>query len=380
MATTRTSVQQSAKLQVPVAAGDLIDRARLRERLDTLVGPGGGTRVLAVCAPAGFGKTTAVSGWARGVDPARVPIAWCSLDATESHTFRFWSLVLQAVTAARPELAQAGLAAPHRAGAAGFLNELVEALAGHPLVLVLENLHELIDLKVLADLDRFVGLLPDSVKLVLTSRSDPPLTALQALHLRGELAQLRVRDLAFTPGELRLLAPDLDEEKRQLIWDRTDGWPALVSLMLLSLRTHSELPLTPVEDDYVMAEYLFRELLRRQDPRVQSLMLVAGLPDLLAARPRRPAVRHDRCGPRARGPRQRPRAWSRGRRRRWTTNRGTGSTRCCAPTCGPSWCGRTASESTRCMPRQRTGSSTPDCRWRRSATPGPARIRPSSNR
>ena len=80
------------------------------------------------------------------------------------------------------------------------------------------------------------------MKLVLTSRSDPPLTALQDLHLRGELAQLRVRDLAFTPGELRLLAPDLDEEKRQLIWDRTDGWPALVSLMLLSLRTQSELP------------------------------------------------------------------------------------------------------------------------------------------
>ena len=68
MATTRTSVQQSAKLQVPVATGELIDRARLNERLDELVRPGGGTCVLAVCAPAGFGKTTAVSEWARGLD------------------------------------------------------------------------------------------------------------------------------------------------------------------------------------------------------------------------------------------------------------------------------------------------------------------------
>src|SRR3954471_22208713 len=273
VATTRTSVQLRAKLQVPIAAGDLIDRARLRERLDTLVGPGEGACVLAVCAPAGFGKTTAVSGWARGLDPARVKVAWCSLDATESHTFRFWSLVLQAVTSARPELAGAGLAgaglaAPPRAGAMAFLNELAEALADRQLVLVLENLHELVDPKVLADLDQFVGLLPASVKLVLTSRSDPPLTALQGLHLRGELIQLRVRDLAFTIDELRQLAPGLDEEKRQLIWERTDGWPALVSLMLLSLRTDADLPLAPVEDDYVMAEYLFRELLRRQDPRV----------------------------------------------------------------------------------------------------------------
>jgi LuxR family maltose regulon positive regulatory protein len=281
VATTRASVQQSAKLQVPGVSGDQIDRPRLRGRLDSLVDPGDGTRVLSVCAPAGFGKTTAVSAWARGLDPARAQVAWCSLDATESHTFRFWSLVLQSLTAARPELARAGLAAPHRAGVVGFLNELVEALAGPPLVLVLENLHELVDPKVLADLDRLVGLLPDSVALVLTSRSDPPLTSLHDLQLHGRLAQLRVKDLAFTRAELRQLTADVDDDNRQLIWDRTDGWPALVSLMLFSLRTRSGVPLTPFEDDYVMAEYLFRELLRRQDPRVQSLMLVAGVPDLL---------------------------------------------------------------------------------------------------
>ena len=204
MATTRTSVQQSAKLQVPIAAGDLIERGRLNERLDALVRPGKGTRVLAVCAPAGFGKTTAVSGWARGLDPARAPVAWCSLDATESHTFRFWSLLLQAITAVRPELASTGLAAPHRSGAAGFLNELAETLDGPPLVIVLENLHEITDARLLADLDQFVRLLPTSVKLVLTSRSDPPLTSLQGLHLHGELAQLRVGDLAFTRAELGL--------------------------------------------------------------------------------------------------------------------------------------------------------------------------------
>jgi LuxR family maltose regulon positive regulatory protein len=281
VATTRAWVQQSAKVRVPVAAGDVIERPRLRRRLDTLIDPSDGTRVLAVCAPAGFGKTTAVSGWARGVDPARAKVAWCSLDATDSHTFRFWSLVLHALTTARPDLAEAGLAAPHRAGAAAFFNELVAALAGHQLVLVVENVHELVDPRVLADLDLFVGLLPASVQLVLTSRADPPLTALHDLHLLGALAELRGRDLALTSDELRRLVPDVDGATRQLIMERTDGWPALVQLMLLSLRTHAELPLTPFEDDYVMAEYLFRELLRRQDESVQSLMLVAAVPDLL---------------------------------------------------------------------------------------------------
>jgi len=281
VATTRASVQHSAKMQVPVAAGELIDRARLNERLDTLISPGDRTRIVTVCAPAGFGKTTAVSGWARGLDRARLQVAWCSLASTESHTFRFWSLLLEAVASVRPDLADAGLAAPHRAGADGFLNDLVAELEGRPLVLVLENLHELVDPKLLADLDHFVAMLPDSVKLVLTSRADPPLTALQDLHLRGEVGQLRVRDLAFTREELQQLAPDLDEATRQLIWERTDGWPALVQLMLLALHTSSELPPTPVEDDYVMVEYLFHELMRRQDPRVQSLMMVGAVPDLL---------------------------------------------------------------------------------------------------
>src|SRR4051794_12970909 len=107
MSTARTSVQQDAKVQVPVATGDVVERARLTECLETLVAPGGGTRIVTVCAPAGFGKTTAVSGWARGLDPREPRVAWCSLDATESHTFRFWSLVLRAVAEAWPEVADA---------------------------------------------------------------------------------------------------------------------------------------------------------------------------------------------------------------------------------------------------------------------------------
>ena len=281
MATTRTSAQQRAKLQVPVATGELIDRARITERLDELVRPGSGTCVFAVCAPAGFGKTTAVSGWARGLDQRRLKVAWCSLDATESHTFRFWSLVLRAVVEARPELSAAELAAPHRAGAAAFLSDLAAAMAEHPVVLVLENLHEVVDPKVLADLDHFVALLPMSCRLVLTSRSDPPLTSLQALQLRGGLGQLRVTDLAFTSDELRRLVPDVDDEARALIWERTEGWPALVQLLLLSIRSRSEVPLAPLGGDPVLAEYLFQELLRRQDQRVQDLMLAAGVPDLV---------------------------------------------------------------------------------------------------
>ncbi len=290
---------------------------------------------------------------------SRVAVAWCSLDATESHTFRFWSLLLQAVTVARPELAAAGLAAPHRAGADGFLNDLVRragrAAAGardreppragrpqgagrpRPVREAAAGIGE-------AGADEPVGPAVDRPPGPAPAR--PGRAAASAPSWRSHRE------------ELQLLAPDLDEEMRQVIWERTDGWPALVQLMLLALRTQSELPLTPFEDDYVMAEYLFRELMRRQDPPRPVADAGRSGPGPAAPRPRGAALRHDRCRAGSWTTSSRPRGWSRGPRYPSTSSRGTGSIPCCVPTCGRSWRARTGSAGRRCRPRRPRGSST----------------------
>jgi LuxR family transcriptional regulator, maltose regulon positive regulatory protein len=80
------SVQASAllftKLHRPPVTGDRIDRPRLIETLNRgLSGP-----LSLVCAGAGYGKTTLVSAWIKGLTVGRdgvtppLPSAWISLD------------------------------------------------------------------------------------------------------------------------------------------------------------------------------------------------------------------------------------------------------------------------------------------------------------
>jgi len=263
-------------MEIPVPAGAVIERARLTGRLDAMLADDNHLESFLVCAPPGFGKTTLVSSWMATLPERGYSVAVCNLDATESNTFRFWSLLLTSLSEAVPDERLARLTAPHRAGARSFISDLAAALEGWQVVVVMENLHEVVDAALLSDLDLWLGLVPTTTKVVLTSRSDPPLMSLQARKLRGALDQLRASDLAFTPDELRLLAPEVDPDARRSLWRRTEGWPALVRLMLMAVRAAGAEPSLPTGEDPVLAEYLFTELFRKQTERIQSLMLVCG--------------------------------------------------------------------------------------------------------
>ena len=275
MASARRAIRR-AKMEIPVQAGAVVERARLSGRLDAMLDDDNRLESFLVCAPPGFGKTTLVAGWLADLPERGYSVAVCNLDATESHTFRFWSLLLTSLSEAVPDERMAGLTAPHRAGARSFVSDLAAALEGWQVVVVLENLHEVVDSTVLTDLDLWLELVPSTTKVVLTSRSDPPLMSLQGRKLRGALDQLRASDLAFTPDELRELAPEVDPDARRSVWRRTEGWPALVRLTLMAVRASGDEPALPTSEDPVLAEYLFTALFRKRPERIQSLMLVGG--------------------------------------------------------------------------------------------------------
>ena len=275
MASARRAIRR-AKMEIPVPAGEVVERARLSGRLDAMLSDDNRLESFLVCAPPGFGKTTLVSSWMATLPERGFSVAVCNLDATESNTFQFWSLLLTSLSEAVPDEGLAGLTAPHRAGSRSFIGDLAAALDGWRVVVVLENLHEVVDPALLADLDLWLGQVPTTTKVVLTSRSDPPLMSLQGRKLRGTIDQLRASDLAFTPDELRVLAPDVAPDARRSMWHRTEGWPALVRLMLMAVRAAGDEASLPAGEDPVLAEYLFTELFRKQDEQIQSLMLVCG--------------------------------------------------------------------------------------------------------
>src|SRR5215211_7830497 len=94
----------TTKLYVPPVLPAFVPRPRLTERLS--IGMAG--KLTLITAPAGFGKTTAVSAW---LDPqaeagAGYPfvlhpeqVVWVSLDTADNDLTRFWAYVITALEA-----------------------------------------------------------------------------------------------------------------------------------------------------------------------------------------------------------------------------------------------------------------------------------------
>ena len=69
-----------------------------RPRLVEALGEGLAQRLILVCAPAGFGKTTLLADWAPS---GNRPVAWLSLDAADNDPVRLWRYVVAALDRAR---------------------------------------------------------------------------------------------------------------------------------------------------------------------------------------------------------------------------------------------------------------------------------------
>ena len=270
----------ASKLTPPHISLGQVSRSRLLDLLHA-----GAQRLLTlVSAPAGAGKTTLLAFWSSSRRPP-APVAWLSLDAGDNHPARFWAYVLAALCqsdAVPGDSALRGLSAQPGSDE-HFLRQLVSGLAElpTPVVLVLDDLHDITDATVLAGLEFLLRHAPPQLRLVLATRADPPLP-LQRLLVSGQLAQVRAADLAFTVAEVaELLAacddpPRLSEDDLALLQARTEGWAAGLRLAALSLESQPDPHRFVVElagDDKSIADYLTGEVLDRQPEELRSFLL-----------------------------------------------------------------------------------------------------------
>jgi LuxR family maltose regulon positive regulatory protein len=237
-----------------------------------------------VCAPAGFGKTALLADWARS---GNHPVAWLSLDAGDNDPARFWRHVVAALDRARPGIAERAsplLGPPTPASFEGLVTALINDLAARPgedeLLLVLDDYHLIDTQQVHTPLTFLLEHLPSGLRLVLSSRSDPPLP-LARLRAARQLAELRSDDLRFTASEATALlheaiGADLPTSAVTALEARTEGWAAGLQLAALSLRGQAD-PARFVAafsgtHRYVL-DYLAQEVLGYQDEQVRGFLL-----------------------------------------------------------------------------------------------------------
>ena len=168
-----------------------------------------------VSAPAGYGKTVLLADWALA---GQCPVAWLSLDPGDNDPARFWRHAVAALDQVRPGIGdRVGplIGPPAPASFAGLLTALINDLDAGPAadeaVLVLDDYHVITARPVHDSVQFLLEHWPPGLRLVLTSRSDPPL-GLARLRARGQLAELRAADLRFTADEAGALLREMAGE------------------------------------------------------------------------------------------------------------------------------------------------------------------------
>src|SRR5262245_16149630 len=86
----------NTRLRPPMLPPDFVRRPRVHERLTE----GRARSLTLVCAPAGFGKTTALAGW---LHEGRRPSVWVNLDEHDSELGRFARVLISALQTVVPE-------------------------------------------------------------------------------------------------------------------------------------------------------------------------------------------------------------------------------------------------------------------------------------
>jgi LuxR family maltose regulon positive regulatory protein len=281
----------ATKLLAPPARPDTIDRPALNRRLSA----GLAGRLIVIAAPPGFGKTTAVVNWHRTVAEEGWQLGWVALDPGDNDLSRFLTYLVHGLRVLGDDFGDDALSLLQSAQHLSWhvpitvlLNELESNT--QPVVLVLDDYHEIDEPEIHDALTYLIEHLPATVRIIITSRTDPPLS-LPLLRARRELTQIGIDQLRFTNDEASafingIMRLDLSAQQIEELERRTEGWIAGLLLAALSVgeTTDAENLLSTFSGaHHFVFDYLAEEVLNRQTEELQSFLLKTSVLDQLSA-------------------------------------------------------------------------------------------------
>ena len=274
----------SGRLAPPRLPAALVEREPLLSALDGALA----TPLTLLSAPAGFGKTTLLSAWARR-HPAQV--AWLSLEELDTSPTRFWVALIAALRRCggyAPSFGQTAVAlleSPQPPPLPTILTALLQELEGRsappaPIVLILDDYQVIEERAIHQGMSFFLEHLPAHVHLILASRVDPD-QPLARWRVRGQLTEIRADDLRFQEVEAsqylgQMLSPPLSEEEVRQLLSRTEGWIAGLHLAALTLQKRKDraafLQAFTGSQRYLL-DYVQEEILSRLPTSVRDFLL-----------------------------------------------------------------------------------------------------------
>jgi len=284
----------STKLYLPLTRPELVPRLRLVTQLNE----GVHHKVALVSAPAGFGKTTLVSEWARNLqaDSTANTVSWLSLDAKDNDLVRFLKYFITALRRGEgiePDIGKGALEMlqyPQPPSSEDILTSLINEIADirKKIIFVLDDYHLIEDQSIHEALAFLIKFIPQQMHLVITTRQDPNLS-LGRLRARGQLTELRAADLRFTSAEAaaflnQMMGLKLLPEDIAALETRTEGWIAGLQLAAISMQGHKDAASfikSFTGSHRFVLDYLIEEVLEQQSEEIQSFLLQTSVLDRL---------------------------------------------------------------------------------------------------
>ncbi|WP_138750914.1 LuxR C-terminal-related transcriptional regulator [Paenibacillus sinopodophylli] len=270
------------KVSIPYLYKSLVHRPNLINKLDE----GLNTKLTVLSAQAGYGKTTALSEWAKRCG---TPVAWVSLDKLDNDWSPFWSCVIAAVREIAPDfglpvmlLLEQEAEVSFETVITAFINELITITA--PLVIVLDDFHVIDHGIINKSLSYLLEYLPHHIHLYMASRVELliPTTRLLA---KGEINFIQTQDLRFDLEEgivfLReLMDLMLTQEQMHMLFRQTEGWVSGLQLAAISLKRSVN-----VADSIrhfngqqrQISDYLLEEVFNRQSDSMREFLLATSI-------------------------------------------------------------------------------------------------------
>ena len=320
------SVILTTKLHIPPLRSSIVPRPRLVAKLNA----GLAGKLTLVSAPAGYGKTTLVAEWLAGLadsvlrragpqssqrpapgpssvmeetggglapgEPQVMKVAWLSLDEGDNDPVRFLSHLVAALRQVDQTLGETALSmlkAPQPPPLQAVITALINELASLStrFVFALDDYHVIHVVDIHEQLGFLVEHQPSQMHLVVITREDPFGLPLARLRARGQMVEIRQKDLRFSLEECadflhRVMGLDLSPSGIAALESRTEGWIAGLQLAALSMQGREDLPgfieAFTGSSHYVL-DYLIEEVLERQPAEVQDFLLKTSILDRFTA-------------------------------------------------------------------------------------------------
>ncbi|MFE7798285.1 protein kinase [Nocardia sp. NPDC057440] len=271
----------ATKFRPPTPARDPVPRLRL---LDTLRA-GGRRRLAVIHAPAGFGKSTVAAQWRAELTEGGVAVAWIGVDRDDDNEIWFLAHLIEAIRRVRPDIGEGldQVLEERPADAVAFvIATLIDEIhaAGSTIVVVIDDWHRVTD----AGAHRAMEALLDNgchhLRFVVTSREQSGLPT-SRLRVHDELVEIGSSALRLTATETRQILVErngftLTDTQVEEIHTATDGWPAAIQLVSLSLRGNadpSQLIANLSEGNHGIREYLAENVLDTLEPEMLDFLM-----------------------------------------------------------------------------------------------------------